>query len=118
MEFDFEPPSINDEFCDERKLIKDYGKKTGVGIIKIIGAIESAINAYDLMCIPQFQMHMLHGDKLGVYSLSPDNKKTRWRVLIKCINEKGEFIKPESDEIRFLKTIKKVIIERISDHYE
>lgn len=35
MQFEFEPPSIEDEFYDERELIKIYGKITGKGIVKI-----------------------------------------------------------------------------------
>lgn len=118
MQFEFEPPSIEDEFYDERELIKIYGKITGKGIVKIIGAIDSADSAYDLYCVPQFKMHMLKGDKNGVYSLSPDNKKSRWRILIKCMDENGIFVKPSADEKTFLKKIKRISIERISDHYD
>lgn len=117
MQFEFEPPSIEDDFYNERELIKIYGKNTGTGIVKVIGAIVSANNAYDLYCVPQFKMHLLKGERRGVYSLSPDNK-SRWRILIKCIDENGTFVKPYGDEKTFLKKIKKISIERISNHYD
>ena len=64
-------------------------------------AIDAASNAYDLMVIPYFKMHHLYGNLYGIYSLSVDNKKSKWRMLIKCLNENDEWVKSDPIGITF-----------------
>ena len=68
--------------------------------------------------IPYFKMHHLHGNLYGIYSISVDNKRSKWRMLIKCLNQSNEWVKPTENEKEFLINTKRIEIGEFSDHYE
>lgn len=51
------------------------------------------------------------------YSISLDKKKSKWRLLIQMLNSDDDVCIPTDDEVKFLKSIKKIRIKEISDHY-
>lgn len=108
-----------EKFYENRK---DFRKKLGQfvaeGLEELLDAIDAASNAYDLMVIPYFKMHHLYGNLYGIYSLSVDNKKSKWRMLIKCLNENDEWVKPGNNEKQFLIDTKKIEIGEFTDHYD
>ena len=63
---------------------------------------------------------MLHGNMHGIYSLSPDNKKSKWRVPAKCLDENDNERKPSEDleEIKLLKETKKFKLGEIGDYHD
>lgn len=108
-----------EKFYNNRNSFKkDFGKYVADGLCELLDAIDAATCAYDIKCIPYFWLHELHYDKEGLYSLSVDNKKTKWRVIVKCLNDNDEWVKPEENEIEFLKNIKTFELGDFSDHYE
>lgn len=116
----FETSRIEDEYYDINGIKKKYGQVFSIGLEKMLGAIDSMECAYDLKCLPQYRMHMLHGDMHGIYSLSPDNKKSKWRVPTICLDDNGVERKPSQDieEINLLKETKALKKGRISDYHD
>lgn len=120
MRIKFETTRIEDEYYDSKGIQKKYGQVFSAGLEKLLGYIDSFECAYDVKCLPQFKMHMLHGNMEGVYSLSPDNKKSKWRVPAICLDEDDNERKPSQDleEIKLLKETKAFKLGRISDYHD
>lgn len=116
----FDPHEIEEDYYDYKAIQKKYGKVFAIGLDKMMNAIDVATCAYDIKCLPQYKMHMLHGDLDGVYSLSPDNKKSKWRVPAICLDENDIERKPSKDleEIKLLKDTKKFKIRKIGDYHD
>lgn len=57
------------------------------------------------------------GNLKEYYSLSLDKKKSKWRILIQMIDENGKVLVPTENEKEFLKSVKKIRMKEISDHY-
>ena len=120
MKIKFDSTSIEKEYYNNRTIQKKYGLVFAVGLEKLLNAIEAADNAYDIKCLPQYKMHMLKGNLDGVYSLSPDNKKSKWRVPATCLDENDVERKPSEnlEEIILLKETKKFKLGKIGDYHD
>lgn len=105
-------------YNNRRSFQKDYGKDVSEGLCELLDSIDAATSAYDIKMIPYFWMHELHFDKEGLYSLSVDNKKTKWRMIVKCLDNNDIWVKPGENETEFLKSIKTFELGDFSDHYE
>lgn len=120
MRIKFETEKIEEEYYNSKYIQKKYGPIFAIGLEKLLGAIDSMECAYDIKCLPQFKMHMLHGNLQGIYSLSPDNKKSKWRVPAICLDENDAERKPDKDteEIKLLKETKAFKLGRIDDYHD
>ena len=118
MEVLFENQKIQDEYYNSRYIQKKYGYIFSVGLEKMLGAIDAATCAYDIKVLPQFRMHLLKGNLKGFYSLSPDNKKTKWRVPAKCLDESNKERVPDNNEAKLLKETKKLRLYKIGDYHD
>lgn len=58
------------------------------------------------------------GNLKEYYSLSLDKKKSKWRVLIQMLDENDNVLQPTENEKEFLKSIKKIRIKELSEHYD
>lgn len=116
----FDNEKTKKEYEDYKGIQRRYGAVFAVGLEKMMNAIDAATCAYDIKCMPQFRMHILTGNLDGVYSLSPDNKKSKWRVPAICLDENDKERKPskELEEIRLLKETKKFKIWKIGDYHD
>ncbi len=120
MKMTFDSPSIEKEYYDAKYIKRKYGQVFSVGLEKMLCAIEAAECANDIKSLPQYKMHLLHGDMRGVYSLSPDNKKSKWRVPALCLDENDKVRIPDvnNQEIDVLKETKKFRIGKIGDYHD
>ncbi len=118
MRIEYDPEKLKFEYCDYRSNIRRFGKHFAEELNDMLNFISFAKNAYDALNRVHYKMHMLKGELQGAYSLSPDNKKTKWRVIAICINDEGKEVAPIGNEAEFLKNIKIFRLRRISDHYE
>ena len=116
----FESDRIEKEYYDNRGIQKKYGEVFAKGLEKMLNAIDAATCFYDMKCLPQYRMHLLKGELDGVYSLSPDNKKSKWRVPAIFLDENDNERKPNKDleEIKLLKETKKIKIRKIGDYHD
>ena len=116
----FETDKIEKEYNDSKGIQKKYGAVFAKGLEKMLNAIDAATCFFDIKCLPQYKMHLLKGDLEGIYSLSPDNKKSKWRVPAICLDENDIERKPSKDleEIKLLKDTKKIKIRKIGDYHD
>ena len=104
-------------YNNPREMQKKFTKEISIGMMKFDGLVDAATSAYDIMVVPQFHMHLMHLNYKGYYSVSLDNKKTKYRMLVKCLNENEIWVKPGEDERKFLESIKLIELGEMSEHY-
>ena len=120
MKMQFDSDKIEQGYFDSRKNQKKYNKVFAEELEKMLNFIDNAECAYDVKMYPRYHMHLLHGDYDGIYSLSPDNKKSKWRVPALCINDNNEWWKPDqnNEEITVLKQTKIFNLKEITDYHD
>ena len=64
-----------------------------------------------------FYMEHKKGNLKEYYALSLDKKKSKWRVLIQMLDENDKVLEPTDNEKEFLKSVKKIRIKELSEHY-
>ena len=116
----FDNERIESDYFDTKKNQRQYGKLFSEELEKMLGFIDSAESAYDVKMMPRYHMHLLHGNLDGIYSLSPDNKKSKWRVPALCMSDEDQWWKPDQNnhEIDVLKKTKKFKIKEIMDYHD
>ncbi len=117
MNYEFSPPKLKEYYEDEKYMIKKYGKNIANGMLLFLGALDAALNAYDIKCNVFFFMEHKKGNLKEYYSISLDKKKSKWRLLIQMLDEDDNVLQPTENEKEFLKSIKKIRIKELSDHY-
>lgn len=105
-------------YTNTRPHQKEFGKNVADGLHELLDLIDAATSAYDIKVMPYYWMHELHFDREGEYSLSVDNKKTKWRMIVKCLDDNFEWKKPGENEASFLKSIKTFELGEFTDHYD
>ena len=80
--------------------------------------LEAVDNAYDLKINPFLFMEHKKWNLSDYYSICLDKKRSKRRLLIQMLDEKGNVIHPSDNERNFLKSIKKIRIKELSEHYE
>ncbi len=118
MKYEFNPSNLKEKYQNESYMKKKYGKNISDGMILFLGALEAAENAYDLKCNVFFYMEHKKGNLKEYYSLSLDKKKSKWRVLVQMLDNDDKVLCPTENEKEFLKSVKKIRIKEISEHYD
>lgn len=118
MEYEFNSQQLKKRYEDEKYMKKKYGVAISEGMLKFLCAIKAAENAYDIKSIPSFFMEHKSGNLRHYYSISLDKKKSKWRLLLQMLDEQGNIVIPNENEKEFLKSIKKIKIKELSDHYD
>ena len=92
-------------------------KSLAVSLHSRINAIESAEIIKDIIFMPQFHFHNLHGDMEGLFAVDVKSRRDKWRIILCPLDEKEEEFTPcHIDEISGI--VKIVRIEEVSPHYE
>ena len=117
MKYEYSPSKLKEDYEDEKYMKKKYGKAISDGMVMLLGALDAAENAYDIKSNVFFYMEHKKGNLKEYYSLSLDKKKSKWRVLIQMIDEDGNVLLPTDNEKEFLKSVKRIRIKELSEHY-
>lgn len=117
MKYEYSPPRLKKEYEDERKMAKKYGKSISKGMVIFLNIIEAADNAYSIKNKEFLFMEHLKGNLKEYYSISLDKKKSKWRILIQMLDDDGNVLMPSNDEKEFLKSVTKIRIKELSEHY-
>ena len=117
MDYEYINQSTKRKYESEKSMQKEYGKAIAEGINKFLQAVYSAKNAYDIKSLPTFFMEHLKGNLKEYYSVSLDKKKSKWRLMIQMLDENNRVITPTSNENLFLKSVTKIRIGKLSEHY-
>lgn len=76
-------------------------------MMKFLGAIIDSSNAYGIKTLKSFHMEHKHNNLKEYYSVSLDNKKSKWRLMIQMLDNNDKVLLPTNNEIEFLKSVKK-----------
>lgn len=117
MNYEYDLLRLKKEYEDERKMTKKYGIQISERMIKFLNIVKACNDAYDLKCFTFLFMEHKKGNLKEYYSISLDKKRSKWRVLIQMLDEKGNVLIPSSNEKEFLKSIKRIRIKEMSEHY-
>lgn len=117
MKYEYSPPKLKEDYENEKYMRKKYGKAISDGMILLLGALDAAENAYDIKCNLFFCLEHKKANLKEYYSITLDKKKSKWRLLVQMLDENNNAIKPTDNEKEFLKSVKKIRIKELSDHY-
>ena len=106
-----------EKICEDTKeAIRKIGDGPGKKLSKLINALKSAQDLSDIQSMPQYKLHMLKGDRKGVYSLYVSN--TRYRLEFLPLDKDQNILEPLDNEMEMFRQTKYIEIIRISNHYE
>ena len=88
-----------------------------MGMMMFLNALDAAENAYDIKSMVFFYMEHKKGNLDKYYAVSLDKKKSKWRLLLQMIDDKGNVLSPTDNEKEFLKSVKIIRIKELTDHY-
>lgn len=66
MLYEYSPTRLQKDYENEKIMKKKYGVAISEGMLKLLGAIEAADNAYDLKCIKSFFIYLL-GNSINTF---------------------------------------------------
>jgi proteic killer suppression protein len=95
---------------DYKEISKKYGIKTKF-LINLISKIQASDNFDILKRLREFEPHKLKGNKAYLYSLEIHKN---WKMLIKPVDENGEWVDAEKYDNSKITTI---LIEKIEDYH-
>lgn len=92
-----------------------YPEQVKIKLLSIENALVNATCLHDIVMMPQYHFHQLHGDRKGEWSIYVG--KTGYRVTLIPCDDTGKEI-TTGDIIAQCKTIKIVVVTEVSNHYE
>ena len=79
--------------------------------------IERAEALKDVIVMPQFHFHNLHGEYEGLFAVDVKSRKDKWRIILEPLNAKEKPFDPcHIDEIASI--VRLIDIREVSPHYE
>ena len=117
MDYEYRPPSLEDDYEDERWLKRKYGSAIAEGMAKFLDVLRGAETAWDIKMTPQYFLEHKKGNLNAYYAVSLDKKKSKWRLMLQMLDDDGNVATPTDNEKEFLQNVKKIRIREISDHY-
>ena len=82
-----------------------------------INAIENADVIKDIIAMPSFHFHNLHGKLEGLFAVDVKSRRDKWRIVLQPLDEKEQPFDPcHIDKIAAVVRI--VEIREVSPHYE
>ena len=92
-------------------------KALAISLLSRITAFKSADVIKDIVAMPQFRFHSLHGDLKGFFAVDVKTKRDPWRIILQPLDENEQPYDPcHIDEIAAIVRI--VEIKEVSKHYE
>ena len=92
-------------------------KKLAVSLLGRINAIEKADAIKDIIAMPSFHFHNLHGKFEGFFAIDVKTRRDKWRIILQPLDEDEQAFDPcHIDEIAAI--VKIVEIREVSVHYE
>ena len=92
-------------------------KNLAISLMARINAIENAYVIKDIIVMPSFHFHSLHGKLEGMFAIDVKSRRDKWRIILQPLDKNGEPFDPcHIDKIADTVTI--VEIREVSAHYE
>ncbi len=91
--------------------------KLATSLLARINAIEKADVIKDIIAMPPFHFHNLHGKMEGFFAIDVRTRRDKWRIILQPLDENEQIFYPcHIDEIAAIVRI--VEIREVSAHYE
>ena len=92
-------------------------KKLAISLMSRINSIEKAYVIKDIIVMPTYHFHNLHGKMEGLFSIDVKSRRDKWRIILQPLDEDEQIFDPcHIDEIAAVVRI--VEIKEVSAHYE
>ena len=92
-------------------------KNLAISLLARISAIENADVIKDVIAMPQFHFHNLHGKMEGCFAIDVKTRRDKWRIILQPLEENEQpFDSCHIDEIAAIVRI--IEIKEVSAHYE
>lgn len=119
MEVRYANDKVEQQCTSIKAATKLFGGDKGLAISlhARINAIKGAVVIRDIILMPQFRFHNLHGKMEGLFAVDVKTKREKWRIILCPLDQDGNEYEPcNIDEISEI--VKIVEIEEVSPHYE
>ncbi len=92
-------------------------KQLAISLLARINAMEQAFVIKDIIVMPNFHFHKLHGNLDGYFAVDVKSRRDKWRIILCPLDEnEDKFIPCNIDEIAAAVQI--IEIREVSAHYE
>ena len=119
MKIKYANDKVKQQCTSLKTAIKLFGgnKKLATSLLARINAIEGAVVIKDIIAMPTFHFHNLHGNLEGFFAIDVKGRKDKWRIILQPLDEDEQPFDPcHIDEIAVVVRI--VEIREVSPHYE
>lgn len=101
----------------EAKKLFGGNESLARSLLARVNAIYCAQALQDVIVMPSFRFHNLHGKREGSFAIDVKSRRDMWRIILRPLDEQGEvFVSCRIDEIASVVEI--VEIMEVSAHYE
>ncbi|MCD7716479.1 MAG: hypothetical protein LUI39_08515 [Lachnospiraceae bacterium] len=92
-------------------------KQLALSLLARINALEQACVVIDIITMPTFHFHKLHGKLDGYFAIDVKSRRDKWRIILCPLDENEERFDPcHIDEVAAV--VKIIEIREVSAHYE
>ncbi len=119
MKINYSSKKIESQCTNLKSAVKLFGgdKSLAISLFSRINAIESAEVIKDIIAMPSFHFHNLHGKLEGYFAIDVKARRDKWRIILQPLDENEHVFDPcHIDEIA--SAVKIVEIREVSAHYE
>lgn len=119
MKITYVSEKVKLQCTSQKTAIKLFGgdKNLAISLFARINAIEKAEVIKDIIAMPPFHFHNLHGKMEGFFAIDVKSRRDKWRIILQPLDENEQPFDPcHIDEIAA--TVKIVEIREVSAHYE
>ena len=102
-----------------KEAVKLFGgnKEMARSLLSRINAIKQAVVIKDIIALPPFHFHKLHGKLDGLFAIDVKTRRDKWRIILQPLDkDEKTFVPCNIDEIAPIVTI--IEIREVSKHYE
>lgn len=119
MKIIFTSEKVRQQCTNLKVAAKLFGgdKKLATSLLARVNAIENADVIKDIIAMPPFHFHNLHGKMDGYFAIDVKTRRDKWRIILQPLDKNERPFDPcHIDEIAAI--VKIVEIREVSAHYE
>jgi proteic killer suppression protein len=119
VKINYENNTVKFQCTSVKAATKLFGgdKNLTTSLLARINAIEKAEVLKDIIAMPPFHFHNLHGKMQGYFAIDVRSRKDKWRIILQPLDDNEKAFDPcHIDEIAAIVRI--VEIREVSAHYE
>ena len=119
MKINYASDEVKLQCTSMKAAMKLFGgnKILATSLLARINAIGSADVIKDIIAMPSFHFHNLHGKLEGFFAVDVKSRRDKWRIVLQPLDEEEKPFDPcHIDEIAVIVRI--VEIREVSPHYE